>query len=195
MNIIETNKTFDKPIWQPTLIGTHIKLRPLHENDFEALYLAGSDPLIWEQHPDRERHTRARFQIYFRSAIESNGAFAIIDIKTQNIIGCSRYFNSKKSSVEIGYTFLTRAYWGQNYNRELKQLMLDYAFLFVEEVYFAVGKENYRSQKAMTKIGGFQLSDFSGIYERDGLTESVVFQIKKENWLSVTSHPNARSFQ
>ncbi|MES2613928.1 MAG: GNAT family N-acetyltransferase [Bdellovibrionota bacterium] len=187
MNNNQTNKTLGESIWQPTLTGVQITLRPLEEADFEDLYLAASDPLIWEQHPDRERYTRERFQVYFRSGMESNGAFAVIDIKTQRVIGCSRYFNSKKSSVEMGYTFLTRAYWGKNYNKELKQLMLDYAFRFVEDVYFVVGKENYRSQKAMAKIGASQIPDFSGIRARDELEKSVAFQIKKENWISKLS--------
>lgn len=36
---------------QPALKGELVELRPLREEDFNALYAVASDPLIWEQHP------------------------------------------------------------------------------------------------------------------------------------------------
>jgi N-acetyltransferase len=141
---------------QPTLTGKLIELRPLKPTDFDELFAAASDPLIWEQHPENTRYKREVFQTYFDSAIESKGAFAVVDRKTGKIIGSSRYWNLKpeESEVEIGWTFLQRAYWGGEYNREMKQLMLDHAFKFVARVVFVVGENNLRSQKAMQKIGG-----------------------------------------
>ena len=55
--------------------------------------------------------------------------------------------------MEIGWTFLERVFWGGTYNRELKSLMLDHAFRFVDRVLFVVGENNIRSQKALEKIG------------------------------------------
>src|ERR1700689_604976 len=100
--------------WEPTLIESTLRLRPLREGDFEALFAIASDPLIWEQHPDRERYTRERFQVYFSSGMESKGALAVIDQKTGQLIGSSRYTDYRKptSSVEVGFTFLTRDHWG-----------------------------------------------------------------------------------
>jgi N-acetyltransferase len=40
---------------QPVLTGKLIQLRPLKPEDFEALFRAASDPLIWEQHPESDR--------------------------------------------------------------------------------------------------------------------------------------------
>ena len=40
---------------QSTLKGTLIELRPLTREDFDALFAAGSDPFIWEQHPESDR--------------------------------------------------------------------------------------------------------------------------------------------
>src|SRR5437868_15461399 len=87
--------------------------------------------------------------------MESKGAFAIIERKSGRIIGSSRYcnLNEAKTEVEIGWTFLERRFWGGSYNRELKSLMLNHAFRFVERVLFVVGKNNTRSQKALEKIG------------------------------------------
>lgn len=171
--------------WQPLLIGSSLRLRPLLENDFDALFAASSDPLIWELHPDNKRYTRERFEIYFRSGIESNGALVVIDLKSGKIIGSSRYtdYNPQNSSVEIGFTFLTRDYWGGSFNRELKWLMMGYAFQFVETAYFVVGKDNHRSRAAMKKIGGVEVTDVDSTPVTGDLSESVVYQIKKADWL------------
>jgi len=66
--------------------------------------------LIWEQHPQ------------------------------SRVIGCTRYCNLKQgeSEIEIGWTFLERAFWGGGVNGEMKSLMLDPAFRFVERVVFVV---------------------------------------------------------
>jgi N-acetyltransferase len=136
-------------------MGTLIELRPLRSDDFDALFEAASDPLIWEQHPEPDRYTREVFQRFFDGAMESKGAFAVIDRRTGRIIGSSRYCDLKpaESEVEIGWTFLERAYWGGAYNAEMKALMLKHAFRFVERVVFVVGEHNTRSRKALEKIG------------------------------------------
>ena len=166
--------------WQPTLIGTSLRLRPLTEDDFEPLFAAASDPLIWEQHPDRERYKHDKFRLYFDSGIESRGALAIIDPDTGKIIGSSRFtgHDPETASIEVGYTFLSRQYWGKGYNRELKQLMLDYAFRFVDDVFFYVGETNYRSQKAMIKIGAKEVKRVSTTQLGGDIRTSVVYQMK-----------------
>jgi RimJ/RimL family protein N-acetyltransferase len=123
--------------------------------DFDALYEAAKDPLIWEQHPESDRYRRDMFQRYFDGAIESRGAFAVLERASGRIIGSSRYCNLRadEGEVEIGWTFLQRAFWGGSYNRELKSIMLDHAFRFVDRVVFVVGANNQRSQKALQKIG------------------------------------------
>ena len=160
---------------QPTLTGDSIELRPLRLDDFEALYLAASDPLIWEQHPEPDRYTREVFQRFFDGAIESGGGFAVIDRRTRRVIGSSRYFgyDEAASEIEIGWTFLERAYWGGARNGEMKRLMLDHAFRFVDRVVFLVGPTNIRSQRAMEKIGGVR----TGMRANAVGHESIVFEI------------------
>src|SRR2546422_6238094 len=99
---------------QPTLKGVLIDVRPLRSEDFEALFAAASDPLIWEQHPERDRYKHEVFQTFFDGAIASNGAFAVVERASARIIGSSRYciLNAADREVEIGYTFLERKVWG-----------------------------------------------------------------------------------
>ncbi len=141
---------------QPTLKGQLLELRPLELADYKALYEVASDPLIWELHPASDRYKPDVFQRFFDDALETKGALVVLDRESGQMIGSSRYhgYDADRREVEIGWTFLARAYWGGVYNRELKDLMLRHAFGFVHSVIFVVGPENWRSQRAMEKIGG-----------------------------------------
>src|SRR5205814_1964859 len=168
---------------QPTLKGELIELRPLEAQDFAALFSAASDPKIWEQHPESDRYRREVFQKFFDGALESKGAFAIIERKSGRIIGSSRYCNLDLTNreVEVGWTFLERKFWGGSYNRELKRLMLDHAFQFVDRVLFVVGEHNLRSQKALAKIGARFLKK-TRLPARDGsMAHNLVFAISRES--------------
>jgi RimJ/RimL family protein N-acetyltransferase len=158
-----------------------IKLRPLQEADFEELYLVASDPLIWEQHPNKMRYQRDVFQIYFDGALLSKGAFLILDSKTDEFIGSSRFYDldEKEKSVLIGYTFIARKFWGIGYNKALKDLMLDYAFQYVNKVYFHIGAYNYRSQKAIEKMGAQKVAEFEVAYYGEECKLNFSYLIQK----------------
>ena len=139
---------------QPTLTGDLVVVRPLRLDDFDELYRAASDPLIWEQHPESGRYKREVFKKFFDGAIASRSAFTVIDRSSARIIGSSRFGNlNPEREIEIGWTFLERRFWGGPYNQELKALMITHAFRFVDRVVFVVGENNLRSQKALQKIG------------------------------------------
>lgn len=140
---------------QPTLTGDRLLLRPLRAADYDQIYAAASDPLIWEQHPARNRHEPEVFKALFDESLASGGAVVAIDRATGRTIGWSRYhgYDEAASEVEIGWTFLARAYWGGVYNGELKRLMLAHAFVSVRTVLFVVGTGNVRSQRAVEKLG------------------------------------------
>ena len=167
---------------QPTLEGKLIQVRPLRPDDWEALFEAASDPLIWEQHPESDRYTEPVFRKFFQGALDSKGAFVVIERKSGSIIGSSRYCNLKpaESEVEIGFTFLERNFWGGAYNRELKSLMLEHAFRFVKRVVFVVGEKNLRSQKALEKIGASFLKR-AEVPGPDGtVRKNVIFAITRD---------------
>ncbi len=149
--------------------------------DWDDLFAVASDPLIWEQHPESDRYKEDVFKIFFREALESGGAFVIIDKKSQQIIGSTRFYgyDPEKSEIEIGWTFLARKYWGGRYNREMKRLMLTHAFQFVENVVFFVGENNIRSQKAMEKISATRNGIVKRVYGNHPPALNVKYAIKK----------------
>ena len=162
---------------QPILRGALVTLQPLRADDRDALYAVASDPLIWEQHPDRTRSEPAGFRVFFRQALESGGAVLAIDNGTGAVIGSSRYhgFDEALGEVEIGWTFLARSHWGGRYNGEMKHLMLTHAFRFVGRVVFMVGPRNLRSQRAVERIG----AERAGTHIDDTGRESLVFAITR----------------
>ncbi len=163
---------------QPTLVGELLELRPLRDEDWAALFAVAADPLIWEQHPDHDRWKEEVFRGFFRGAMESGGAFLALDRKDGRAIGSSRYhgYDEAKSEVEIGWTFLARSCWGGAHNGEMKRLMLNHAFRFVKSVVFLVGVQNFRSQRAVEKIGGLR----AGTRTNEAGRESVLFRLTAE---------------
>ena len=161
--------------YQPVLKGDLVQLRPLRSEDYDDLYAVAADPLIWEQHPVKNRYDESAFQVFFVEALKSGGTLIAIDTITRRVIGSSRFhaYNKESSEVEIGWTYLARSHWGGIYNSEIKQLMLRHAFRFVNSVVFLVGPQNLRSQRAVEKIGGVRV----GSRPDGGGRESYVYRI------------------
>lgn len=173
---------------QPTLEDDLIVLRPLTEGDFENLYSVASDPLIWEQHPDKDRCERNVFEQFFKDAMASAGAFAVVDKRTGQIIGSTRFHAVKESgnAIEIGWTFLSREFWGGSYNRSMKQLMMEWAFRFVDHVLFYIDANNIRSQKAVEKLGGERITSLEGTALELRPNASVIYAITKKNGTKIS---------
>jgi RimJ/RimL family protein N-acetyltransferase len=162
---------------QPHLVGRLVELRPLRAEDYDALYAAASDPLIWQLHPD-ERWREDVFREFFAPHLASGGALLILDRADGRVIGTSRYYgyDREQSEVEIGWTFLVRSHWGGVVNGEVKQLMLEHAFRSVERVVFLAAVGNLRSRRAIEKLG----ATYVGTIRRGNLDrESAVYELRR----------------
>ncbi len=170
-----------------------ILLLPLQEQDFETLYLAASDPLIWEQHPNKDRWKREIFETYFKGALESKGAHKIIDKSTGQVIGCTRFYDYEQEAncILIGYTFFARVYWGKGVNTGVKTLMLNHIFQFVDSVYFHIGSQNLRSQMAISKLGAKKIKEQEITYFGESPKLNCIFRITKEEWQARLRTPNS----
>lgn len=169
---------------QPELTGETLHLRPLREADRAAMTAAASDPLIWELHPAKNRHLSEKFHPYFDKLLASGGTLVVIDRANGAIIGWSSYgeLRPEAREVEIGWTFLTRIYWGGDTNREMKRLMLMHAFLFLDTVVFRVATDNFRSRAAMEKIGGILIDRPAEIIFEGRAVPHVVYMITKQDF-------------
>jgi N-acetyltransferase len=177
---------FDSADIQSRLETETVALVPLAEQDFEELYATASDPKIWEQHPNKDRWRKDVFKTFFEGAIQSKGAFKILDKTNGNVIGSTRFYGYQEAenSIQIGYTFYATQYWGKGINQAVKAIMLDYIFQFVSSVHFHIGADNIRSQIAIGRLGARKMEEQMVAYFGEQPKLNYVYGIKKEEWFS-----------
>lgn len=175
---------------QPVLAGSRVWLRPLREDDAEALYAVACDPLLWEQHPSADRVQRDVFDRWFDAALASEGALAVVDQTDGAVIGTSRFdrYDPARREVEIGWTFLARSHWGGAFNAELKRLMLEHAFACVDAVVFRAHEGNVRSQRAIEKLGAVRVGSEP---DPHGRGQNHVFRLDRSTF-NAAEHPLSR---
>lgn len=169
---------------QPFLQNDLVIARPLLQTDFEDLYKAAADPLIWEQHPNKNRWQQKDFENYFTGAMQSAGALLVTDAATGEVIGSSRYSDHKQdtNSISIGYTFFKRSHWGRGYNYALKRLMLDHIFQYADAVSFYIGAVNKRSQISIERFGAVRTGEAETAYFGEPVKLDFIYTITKANW-------------
>src|SRR5690606_23492613 len=117
--------------------------------------------------------------------------FIIFD-KTKNAYaGCTRFglINWKNKVLHIGWTWIGREFQGSGINKQMKFLMLQYAFetLDFEKVEFRIDERNGRSRKAVENIG----ATLEGILRSDTLMNdgfrrnTCCYGILKSEWQSI----------
>lgn len=169
---------------QPSLENEKVMLTPLQEKDFDDLYAVAADPKIWEQHPNKDRYKLEVFKVFFDGAIQSKGAFKIVDKTNGEVIGSTRFYdyNEIENTILIGYTFYAIPYWGKGINYGVKTLMLDYIFQFVSIVNFHIGANNVRSQIALEKLGTTKIAEQEVTYFGELPKLNYVYCLTKEEW-------------
>ncbi|MED7820217.1 MULTISPECIES: GNAT family N-acetyltransferase [unclassified Francisella] len=163
---------FNKP-----LIYEDISLQIMYQSDFNRLFEVAKDPEIWDQHNDKKRCEIEGFRKFFDTGINNPQNCYLIFYKDE-LVGSTRYYeyDLNGSSIKIGYTFYAKKYWQTGLNRIVKKIMLSYAFEFVDNVFFDVWIENFRSQKAVKKLGAV-------LYKEDNLAEKLIFKLNKKDCL------------
>ena len=161
-----------------------ISLYQIKEEYFEELYSVASNPIIWEQHPENDRWKKEKFSIFLRNGYENEFGFLLIFHKdTKKIIGSTRFYSYDKidKAIRIGFTFISPEYWGTSINFQIKKMMLDYAFKYLDKVYFDIGGNNFRSRKAVEKLGASLF--------KDNKVGNVVYVLNKIKFINQMSNP------
>jgi N-acetyltransferase len=167
----------------------NILLKPLQIEDFERLYAVACDPLIWEQHPNKNRYEKEVFGTFFEGAMASKGAFMVLEKNNNQVIGSTRFYDYDpvQKSVFIGYTFIARKYWGKSINKAIKHMMLYHAFAYCDQVLFHIGEHNTRSQIAMERLGGKKTKTIEVTYYGEAPKINIEYAIEKGDFLSEQS--------
>lgn len=161
-----------------------VTLYPLKKDDFETLYSVACDPVIWEQHPNKNRWQKEVFRTFFEGALQSQCAFIIVDQQTGNTIGSTRIYdhNEQEKTIFIGYTFFAYSYWGSGTNHLVKTMLLNHVFQFVSKVYFHIGANNIRSQIAIERLGAEKIEEQEVAYFGEASRLNYLYVIGIENW-------------
>ncbi len=170
--------------FQPTLRNELIIAEPLCAKDFNDLYAAASDPLVWEQHPNQNRYQLDEFTNYFTGAMESGGALLVKDAATEETLGCSRYSDHDAASgvVSVGYTFFKRSHWGKGHNYALKTAMLEHVFPTMIAAHFYIGACNKRSQVSLERFGATKIGEQNMAYYGEVSQLNFVYSIASSQW-------------
>ena len=137
------------------LKGNTVRLDPLLEKDYIPLYTVAMHPLLWEKTRNPDGWMTSQFVRWFAEARENPGTLVIRDVSTADVYGSTRFYDYKENekSVAIGHTFVVRTHWELGINQEIKHLMLDYAFRYVDTVWFYPMVGNDRAQRTLKKLG------------------------------------------
>jgi RimJ/RimL family protein N-acetyltransferase len=181
---------------QPVVLeGRHVRLEPLSIAHHEALCEVGLDEDLWRWIPKPVRSPEDMLD-YIRTALQwqADGTalpFATVEQSSGRVLGSTRFMNIDKANrhVEIGATWIGRAWQRTAVNTEAKYLMLCHAFerLGCIRVELKTDALNERSRNAILRIG----AKHEGIFRNhmvcaDGrLRNSAWYSIIDAEWAEV----------
>lgn len=169
-----------------------VRLSPLTTDNYrELLPVASEDKLI--QYSPSNISSPEALKNYVIKAIKLNeqGAalpFIIYDKVRNQYAGSSRYMNidHKNKTLEIGSTWIGKAFQGSGLNTQMKYLMLNHAFgpLGFEKVEFRIDERNIRSRKAVEKLGAVLEGILrANVFLLDGYKRNTCcYGILKQEW-------------
>jgi RimJ/RimL family protein N-acetyltransferase len=140
--------------------------------------------------------TPEKLKVYVQTAVDRyyqkmTIPFVIYDKTKNTYAGSTRFglINWTNKVLHIGWTWIGKDFQGTQLNKNMKFLMLQYAFetLAFEKVEFRVDERNVRSRKAVEKIGG----KLEGILRKDTVMldgfrrNTCCYGILKEEWHNI----------
>jgi RimJ/RimL family protein N-acetyltransferase len=183
------------------LEGRIVRLEPLSEDHLEGLADVAFEPSIWQWTLARPTD-RAGLRAWLEAALANAAAgteqpFVTIDQVTGQPIGSTRFLSivPEHRRLEIGWTWLGRAWQRTGANREAKLLLLGHAFeeLGANRVEFKTDSRNEPSRTALLGIG----ATFEGIFRNhmvmpDGpLRHSAYYSVISDEWPAVRARLEA----
>lgn len=185
-----------------TLEGSCVRLEPLSEAHHERLCAVGLDPELWKWIPSQVLDADQMMR-YLRSALadqEKGSAlpFATVDRASGKVVGSTRYMNIEMAHkrLEIGSTWIGKAWQRSGINTEAKYLMMRHAFetLGCNRVEWKTDSLNSQSRAAILRLGAKQ----EGIFRQHMVTwsgrlrDTVYFSVIAPEWPEVKANLEAK---
>ena len=139
------------------LQSERIKLRPLEREDLSPLLELTQDPALWTYFT-HDLSTLAGLEAWAAGYFAGDRfQFVVVDQASQQLLGSTGFGNyfPRDQRIEIGWTWLGKSAQGTGTNREMKSLMLAYAFeeLGMLRVEFKTDVLNLPARKALLRLG------------------------------------------
>jgi RimJ/RimL family protein N-acetyltransferase len=139
------------------LESDHILLRPLQAEDFPPLLPLTQDASLWTYFT-HDLSTLAGLETWAAGHFSGDRLqFVVIDKTTQQVLGSTGFGNyfPRDQRIEIGWTWLGKAFQGTGINTQMKSLMLQYAFeeLGMIRVEFKTDVLNLPARQALLRLG------------------------------------------
>jgi RimJ/RimL family protein N-acetyltransferase len=139
------------------LENDHILLRPLQVEDFPALLELTQDASLWTYFT-HDLSTLAGLETWAAGHFSGDRLqFVVIDKRSGKVLGSSGFGNyfPRDQRIEIGWTWLGKAFQGTGINAQMKSLMLQYAFEELEmlRVEFKTDVLNLPARQALLRLG------------------------------------------
>jgi RimJ/RimL family protein N-acetyltransferase len=175
--------------------GSRVALEPLSYRHHDDLAAAGADAAIWQWLPT-SHHLPGSMKDFIGAAehAAAQGAamvFATVDIDSGKAVGSTRYHHIavEHRRLEIGVTWIGRAYQRSHVNTEAKYLQLWYAFekLGCRRVELKADVENLKSRAAIARLGATEEGIFRKhmLYADGRNRDNVYFSIVDDDWPAV----------
>jgi RimJ/RimL family protein N-acetyltransferase len=185
-----------------TLTGSVVRLEPLSVGHAGGLSAVGLDPELWKVTMTLLR-TPEEMRAYVEEAVRLGEAglalpFAIVEKATGTLVGSTRFANIDHANrrLEIGWTWVARAWQRTAVNTEAKLLLLTHAFetLGAIRVEFKTDATNATSRAALARIGATEegILRHHMIAPGGRLRDSVYFSVLLPEWPSVKARLEAR---
>jgi RimJ/RimL family protein N-acetyltransferase len=134
-----------------------VLLRPLVRQDFSLLKNLANDPTLWVYFT-HDLSNSDDFDAWAKPSFTGERLqFTVIDRETNNLAGSTAFGNyfPHDQRIEIGWTWLGREFHGSGINRQMKILMLEYAFekLGMKRVEIKTDVLNLPARKALLRMG------------------------------------------
>ena len=179
---------------QPVVLeGQHVRLEPLDPVHATGLHEIGREEADWAYMPRGGFRDQADCLRWIEESQSAGDQlpFAIIDREQGCPAGSTRYLaiRPEHRGLEIGWTWLGRAWQRSPVNTETKLLLLGHAFetLGALRVEFKTDERNVRSQQALERIGAMREGVFRNhmVVQQGHVRHSVYFSIIDSEWPAV----------
>ena len=183
-----------------TLETDKVILRPLRREDYDRFIEMTEDKNLWTYFTN-DLSDKTALRTWVETAVQQikdkkRLAFSIINKRTNSLVGSTSIGNisERDKRVEIGWTWLSRAFQGKGLNDHSKYLLLKYCFeeLGCERVEFKTDVLNIPARNALERIGAVE----EGILRSHTLMtnnrrrDTIFYSILKPEWENVKLKTN-----